>query len=245
MQTNECYARYEKEIAAPRSIFNNQIKAFLNETEPRNLLIFWINFSAFGVGMTEPVEDWIKRAGQRSCELGYKALGEKLIKHARHEKDHHLMMIKDTHNLVEMWNKCYSPKLDANKLFKRKFISSVLAYQKLHEDCINSKFPFAQIAIEYEIERLAISHGSQIIENAVSVLGDQIKFCLTFVFDHVEIDQAHTVYNREALEAFVKEYPETVDKLIETGASALKIYANFLNACHEYTESFETEALMA
>jgi len=246
MQVNMYYDQYETGLVSARSKFSDRVQAFSNEKDPRRLLMFWLNFSSFGVANTEFVEDWIRRAGQRTCELGYEALGDKLIKHAVHEKNHHLMMVKDTHGLVSLWNQDYAPPyLSAEKLLARKPLASSLAYQKLHEDCIQSEFPFAQIAIEYEIERLAVSHGHIWTKNVLSALGEGIASNLTFIFDHVEIDQAHTVYNRSALNEFVGQYPETVEKLIETGSLALNIFGTFLNDCYEHVESFEESLQVA
>src|SRR5690349_2024132 len=64
------------------------------------LILFLIHFSSLGVRMTEPVEGWIRRAGERCAASGQAALGRALVIHARHEADHHLMMIEDTRRVV-------------------------------------------------------------------------------------------------------------------------------------------------
>lgn len=243
METNRYFKQYENEMGRARFAFAQKIKPILQEHNARNFLIFWLNFSSLGVGMTEPVESWIKRAGEKTESLGYSILGKKLIKHATHEKNHHFMMIKDTHNLVQLWNEYYLPCIRADQLLKRKLKKSVLDYRKLHEDCINSDFPFSQIAIEYEIENLSVVHGPVIVNNSISVFGDRIKTCLTFIFDHVEIDQAHTVYNKTAIQEFLNEHSKSLDKLIETGSLALEIYGNFMNDCYKSLEFFEVSTL--
>ncbi len=246
MQFNEHFERYEREISLARTNFSRKILELSKEKDPRNLMIFWLNFSSLGIAMTEFVEDWIRRAGQKTKDLGYEHLGVKLIKHATHERNHHLMMIADTHKLTEIWNQEYAPPaLQANQLMSRKPMASTLAYQKLHEDCIKSENPFGQIAIEYEIENLSIVHGPGILKNSTESLGKDIQSCLTFVFDHVEIDQAHTVYNREAMCEFLDEFPTAVNDLVAIGSKALDIYGSFLNDCLIHSEVFSTAAVTA
>ena len=244
MEKKNHFDCYEKEIASARLAFASKIKPILQECDSRKFLIFWINFSSLGIKMTELVEDWIRRAGLKTEALGYIALGKKLIKHAVHEKNHHFMMIKDSHKLVNIWNQNYAPPyIDVQKLLSRKLKKSVLDYQQLHEDCINGDFPFSQIAIEYEIENLSTVHGPVVTANAISIFGETIKSCLTFIFDHVAIDQAHTVYNQKALKEFLDEYPESLESLIKTGSLALEIYGNFMRDCYHSLEFFELSAL--
>src|SRR5262249_47495308 len=78
--------------------------------------LFLIHFCARGVQMTEPVESWIRRAGERCRALGAERLGRALVRHARHEANHHLMMIADTHHLVASWNQRNGPQIDAAAL---------------------------------------------------------------------------------------------------------------------------------
>ena len=125
MDTNEIFAQYESEIGRARTDFYQKVSGLSAEKDPRNLMIFWLNFSSLGIGMTEFVEDWIRRAGQRTKDLGYEKLGTKLIKHATHERNHHLMMIADTHKLVERWNQSYSPPSPAFKAYSMLYIKNL------------------------------------------------------------------------------------------------------------------------
>ena len=77
---------------------------------------FLICFCALGVQMTRPVEGWIDRAGARCVDLGLVELGEALRTHARHEADHHLMMIDDTRTLVARRNRRLGTHLAADEL---------------------------------------------------------------------------------------------------------------------------------
>jgi hypothetical protein len=240
MKRVEYFDQYEKTLEEVRLTFKERIQKLIQESDKRSLLVFWINFSSYGVGMTESVDSWIRRAGQKSEELGYITLGQKLIKHAVHEKGHHLMMIKDLYKLVDFWNAHrFSPFVNAEEFLTRSPENSVIAYQELHEECINSDFPFAQIAIEYEIEKLSAVHGPELVKNACAIFGEDVKSCLSFVTEHMTLDVGHTIYNKRAIAEFVNEYPEKIDMLIKLGSAALKIYADFLDDCHRDYKSFE------
>ena len=92
-------AAYDQLLAPSRQRFDSHraIEAlFRSPLDPVTLERFLIYFSALGVGMTEPVEDWIRRAGGRCRDLGMPDLAAALEAHAKHEADHHLLMQADT-----------------------------------------------------------------------------------------------------------------------------------------------------
>lgn len=222
---------YEAALKEPRTQISHVFASYFSEKNPRTLLSFWLNFSSQGIGMTEPVEDWIKRAG-RNCEsLGYTELGKQLGKHAIHEANHHLMMIHDTKCLVEQWNKLYSPKLDAEVLMKQFSSDAVTNYRQLHEYYIEGQTPYCQIAIEYEIENLSAMYGLKMINHAVAILGKDFKESLSFIDEHAAIDVAHTDFNRKVISNFIDSYPETTNQLVNAGTKALKSYSDFITTC--------------
>jgi hypothetical protein len=227
------FARYDSALESHRLKFEDKLFPLLNESNPQKLLSFWINFSSDGKGMTEPVEGWIRRAGHKCVELGYTELGKNLEKHAIHEANHHLMMIKDTKNLVELWNKHYSPKIQSEILLERPDSVAVKHYQDLHENYIAGNLAYCQIAIEYEIENLSATYGFEVLEHTFDVVGNDIKPCLSFLLDHAQIDIAHTQFNQKTLSQFLVTHPDTTDNLIEAGIKALKSYGNFLEDCWE------------
>ncbi len=222
---------YDSALESYRMKFEDRIFPLLTETNPQILLLFWIYFSREGIGMTEPVEGWIKRAGDKCIDLHYKELGENLRKHAIHEADHHLMMIQDTKNLISLWNKSYLPILQAQTLLNMPYREAVIQYQALHENYIQGDTPYCQIAIEYEIESLSATYGLEILEHSFDILGNDLKSCLSFLVDHARIDVAHTQFNRKTMSQFMTAYPKTTHNLIEAGIRALRSYGNFVSDC--------------
>jgi len=232
------FTTYEETLVNYRKKFADVVSPLLAENNQKTLLLFWIFFSSNGVGMTEPVEDWIRRAGKNCEKLGYKELGIQLGKHAIHEADHQLMMIEDTKKFIERWNKQYTPKLTAQDFFNKPMTEAVNNYRILHEHFIEGSNPYCQIAIEYEIENLSITYGPEIIEHTYKILGQDIQECLSFSVDHVKIDAAHTKFNRKVISDFLSAYPEVLQDLMDAGVRALRAYGNFLTSCLQQARAF-------
>lgn len=234
---------YQPHVGAARARLGSDpgVRALFDPgIEPRLLERFLIQYTALGVRMTEPVEGWIRRAGARCIALGLEDVGQKLVSHARHEAGHHLLMVNDTRHLVQRWNAQHQGAdamdaadvaLDAEALLGQAPPPAVLAYAKLHEDTIASDMPEGQVAIEYEIERLSLEIGAPFVGNCQRVLGPGIMKGMTFVTEHVEIDEGHTVLNERMLERLLEMRPERAEALAQIGAEALRIYGAFIVSC--------------
>jgi hypothetical protein len=119
--------------------------------------------------------------------------------HAGAERGHHLMMIADVRALAELWNRCYQPWADPDVLLKQAASAGVARYCKVHEDNLAGATPYAQVAIEYEIEMLPLRFGEAFITRCAEILGPDIVSCLSFVTSHIQLDQAHTKTNAWAM----------------------------------------------
>src|ERR1700689_4443836 len=127
---------YEPAVAAARASFfrDSSLETVLDDrADGDRLELFFIYFCALGVQMTQPVESWIERAGQRCTELGWLEIGRGLRMHARHEAAHPLMMIEDTRVLVHRRNQRLGPSLRADDLLATPPTAGVRRYVRLHE----------------------------------------------------------------------------------------------------------------
>jgi hypothetical protein len=203
------------------------------DVAPAVLEAFLIQFSAIGVQMTEPVEGWIRRAGERCSALGLPALGRALVMHAAHEAGHHELMIRDTRTLVGRWNARRPARLDADELLAKEAPAGVRRYVELHEQVIASDRPYRQIAIEYEIERLSVQHGAPLLGHCAQKLGREILEGLSFLEEHVAVDAGHTKFNAQELSRLLGDDPSSLAPLVETGRGALAAYGRFLDDCFE------------
>lgn len=230
----ESVQRYEAEMRPARARFVTESgldRLLGTQMNPDVAHLGLVCFVAYGVGMTQHVEGWIRRAGQRCIDLGYAELGQALQKHAQAEADHHLMMIEDLRALTAVWNSEGRPPLDAEALLAAPLPASVLRYQRLHEEAISGPTPFVQIAIEYEIERLSVEHGPRALALLTDVLGESVQRSLSFLVDHVRLDVGHTQFNRRQMDAFLQDHPNALKPLVAAGTEALDSYAGFLRDC--------------
>src|ERR1700682_5037396 len=177
-------ATYDQLLTPARQRFDRHpsIEAlFRNALGPVILERFLIYFSALGVGMTEPVEEWIRRAGRRCGDLGLSDLAKALDAHAHQEADHHLLMQADTQRLVELWNENHEPKMNAAALLALAPTPGVIGYRELHENVIAGTAPHGQLAIEYEIEMLSVTYGPALLQRCNDLAGAEILGGLSFL----------------------------------------------------------------
>lgn len=199
--------------------------------DPVLLERFLIAYHAFGVRMTEPVEGWIRGAGERCAEVGLEEIGRTLCAHARHEAGHHLMMIEDTRQLVRRWNERNAHKLDAEALFAAPMLRSTAEYIKLHEDTIAGPMPFGQVAIEFEIEGISVSLFTGLVAHWRRVLGPEGMAGISFLQEHVELDVGHTQLNEKMMSRLLAARPAAAEPLGHIGSRAIDIYIAFMNEC--------------
>lgn len=225
---------YEDGVGSARARFaSNKTLAAVSDCgiNPALVEAFLINFSARGVRMTEPVEGWLKKAAERCRAVGLPEIGQALRGHAASEEGHHLMMIADTHALVARWNARGGSRLDAEALLATEPGPGARRYIDVHEAVINGETPYAQVALEYEIEMLPVRYGEQMIGAWVKCLGKEILPCLSFLTEHIELDVGHTKFNAALLDRLLDGAPERVPVLVQAGNDVLDAYAQFLTDC--------------
>ena len=228
------FERYEAGVQPARDRFANAraIRVIASPgIDSRVLEGFFVYFSALGVGMTEPVEGWIASAGARCREIGLDELGNALQGHAKGEAGHHLLMLADLERLCASWNEKGLLQLDPEALKSLPYSSATQRYRQLHEDVIVGPAPFAQLAIEYEIEMLSVNSAPRWLENSTRHLGAEFTEQLSFLVDHVKVDVGHTKFNQRQIAKFLEGRPEAVAMLVEAGSAALDAYRDFLSDC--------------
>lgn len=213
------------------------MKRILAPAPAQQIHRFLLEYCALGVQITEPVDSWIRRAGQRTTQMGLSEVGEALVKHAAHEAGHHLMFVDDVHQLAAMYNARYAPGVDPAALLDQAPTPKMLEYIALHEDNIQGDSPFAQIAIELEVEGLSVSLGPRLIQHLGDELGAEVVGALSFLTEHVAVDVGHTALNNKLLGRLLLQRPDAVDTLIATGTAALQIYLDFFGECWERAQA--------
>lgn len=235
--TRSLLNQYEARMRTAREEFaqNRGVQTILSsQAEPRWLHRFLIEWCALGVQVTRPVDGWIRRAGQRCIELGDTEIGSSLVKHADHEAGHDLMFVDDTHALVDSYNETYGEALSAQALLAQDPTPGMRDYIVLHEETIKSEAPYAQVAIELEIEGLSVREVPKMMEQFGRVLGENVLDKLSFLKEHVALDIGHTALNEAMLSRLLNQHPEAMALLVRTGMRALSAYAQFLQDCVDH-----------
>src|ERR1700677_1453280 len=239
MNTTLSLETYNRLLAPARERFetNPGLNAIRSTNDPRMLEAFLLYFCAIGAQMTEPVETWISRAASRCAALRLSELGAALSRHARAEAGHHLMMIADLRSLADHWNLRYTPPVDADELLRITPSYGASRYCLVHEENICGDTPYAQIAIEYEIEQLPLRYGELFVARCLEIFGPEILSGLSFVTEHIDLDIGHTKFNAQELAKVVERIPESLPVLAAAGSAALDAYAQFLTDCVELAEN--------
>jgi hypothetical protein len=224
---------YEDLLTPARERFAESfgVRALQSNSDAVFCELFLMYFCALGVHMTRPVEDWIRRAAARCTSMGFSQLGRALSLHAAAEADHHLLMIADLRSLAARWNARRAPSVDADAFLGQSPSPGVVKYCQLHEENIASETPFAQVAIEYEIEMLPLRYGDVVVGRCIELLGTNILSCLSFITKHIVLDSAHTDLNASMLADVIECSPWSLSTLTAAGSSALDAYTSFLRDC--------------
>ncbi len=228
------FAEYERCMEPARSRFSaSPTLATLTapDIEPLLLELFLLHFASMGFRMTEPVEGWIRRAAQRCEDLGDAELGRGLRGHAAAEAGHHLMMVRDAHALTARVNSRYSKALAAEQFLAAGPGPGAARYVDVHESVIGGSTPFAQVALEYEIEMLPVRYGPTMVTAWVTCLGPEILECLSFITEHIELDVGHTKFNARQVERLLARDSGALPTLVTAGTDVLEAYGQFLTDC--------------
>ena len=239
MSATPSLEKYNQLLAPARQRFETSpgLNTIRSSNNPHLLEAFLLYFCAIGAQMTEPVESWIRRAASRCATLGLSNLAEALTRHARAEAGHHLMMIADLRSLAGHWNSRHISPVDADELLRLAPSNGASSYCLVHEENIAGDTPYAQIAIEYEIEQLPLRYGGLFVARCLEIFGPDILPSLSFVTEHIVLDIGHTKFNQQELGKLIDGIPESLPFLVAAGSTALDAYAQFLTDCVSLAEN--------
>ena len=232
---------YEKLLWSARERFASSagIRGMINpDTEAQTLAAFLLHFSALSIPITEPVEGWIRRAGDCCAALGLSEIARSLYNHSKAEAGYHQYHINDFTALIAFWNARWSPPANPTVILAHGLTPGGERYCRVHEDNIAGSTPYCQFAIEYEIELLPVQYGAEFVANCVRLLGQEIMACMSFVTSHVEFDVGHTKFNSHFLGNLILEDPSRLAPLAAAGAGALDAFSDHLTECLELALQF-------
>lgn len=214
-------AFHEREIV--NKLFRGQ------DVEPVLMNLFLVFWSAGNAGLTEPIEGYLAEAARNAGSKGAAQLSHFLEHHAEEEKGHNLWALDDVRALTDRWNQDHpAMRLDADVLIQRRFTPAVKKYHFLHEKYVRGDDPWGELAIDLEIELMAVKYGENFIQNCVRTLGGDALQLLSFLRLHVEADQGHSEENVRFMASFESEHPEHLPVMLEAGREGLESYGDYL-----------------
>ncbi|MFE0423041.1 iron-containing redox enzyme family protein [Streptomyces sp. NPDC058953] len=228
--STDLYDAYEAGLAPHRDLFESAeaLRTVMSPDCDPALFAHWmLRYSAHGTAMTAPVESWITRAGEECVKRDSPRLGRALKAHARAEAGHDGLMVADAGRIAAWIGERLGGRADAEALLGEAPLRSTHVYAGLHEEVIGGATPQAQIAVEYEIERLAVVVGPRLLDNCRRVLGpDPSRY--SFLAEHVELDVAHTAFNRRQMREVLGAQPYLLPAMTDAGQRALAAYGGFI-----------------
>lgn len=208
---------------------------FERQVNPKLLKLFMIHWNALNAGLTEPIPMYLKRAGERCQNMGLGFMADFFYEHEHEEDGHEDWAIDDVKELVSLWNKEEpNHKLDAKNLLAKKISPTVKRYHELHEQIIEGGSPWAELAIDVEIELIATTYGPVLVRKWIDCMGQESLSKVSFLDKHVSADVGHTKTNFQIVDRFISEHPESVNVLLKTASDVLNIYADYLEEAMAY-----------
>jgi len=225
---------YEEQLKDRRAAFKaspvmNQILSW--RADPVFLELFVIHYCTLTAGLAEPVAGYIRTAGERCKELGFNDMVPFFQEHSEEEEGHYHWAADDTARVVEIWNRHRKPALDAEALLNHRMSPAVKRYHQLHEDVIFGNAPYAELAIDLEIELIAVKYGPKVLLHSLVKLGPKITSNLSFLRKHVRADYGHTKLNLKKVDALLTKHPEYAPALVEAGKGAIDTFYGYLEDC--------------
>ncbi|WP_434386572.1 hypothetical protein [Melittangium boletus] len=205
--------------------------------EPHVLERFFLQYHALGVYLTEPLESWVRREGQRCLFQGLDALGKALLAQARPEAQQHVMLMDDTRLLVRRWNLRRPCTLHAERLLAQ-FPTDAMRDWRLHvEETLTEEPPGAQLALAYELGHFHQTLGPVLLAHVARALGREALDGLTFLKENAQPATGRALTQARLMEDLLRTMPENAQVLAERGAGVLDIHLRFLEDCLQSAEA--------
>ncbi|UFQ19801.1 MULTISPECIES: iron-containing redox enzyme family protein [Streptomyces] len=229
-------AQYEARAEAGRKAFADH-PAVLELSSPHidaALFLQWhYRYCLHGVHVTRDMQRVIETAGNRSRAAGHGSVGEGLVKHARGETGHDLLMVDDARSTASFLGAAGGVVLDTEDILKNApALASAARYNVLFERLSGGDEPVCTVAALYEMEQLSAGFAVDLVVNCRRTMDDDpARF--TFLDEHVVVDVGHIALDRRMLETALTDRPQLLDAMVEAGTEVLASYAEFVGECLE------------
>jgi hypothetical protein len=192
-----------------------------------------MRWNAWRAQLTHPSHGWVRRAAERCIARGYPEVGRVLMLRGKRIADRHQALLDDLHGLVQGWNASGRPAVEAARFLEAPAPASLRRHLDLQESIIAGLEPFAQIAIEYEIDRASDILAPRLLKQGLRVLGHQAARGLAALRARIS-DQGQTTFSERHLTRLLAQHPQAAATLGITGAIALESHLDLLGDCLDH-----------
>jgi hypothetical protein len=227
---------YDGLVAAARARLNSDrrlnalVDPSIDRTQLHSCLLQW---NAWRAQLTDPAHGWVRRAAERCIARGYPEVGRVLMMRGKHTADRHQALLDDLRFLAEDWNASGRQEVDASRFLEAAPPASLRRHVNLQESIIDGLEPFAQLAIEYEIDRASDILAPRLLKQALRVLGHQAARGLSALQTRIA-DQGQTTFSERHLTRLLAQQPQAAATLGITGAIVLDSHLDLLGDSLEH-----------
>ena len=227
---------YENAMVEARVMFANRINKLIKLANAENLGFFLIYYSALGSMLHQSMKTFLGKARKRCYKMGLIDLAEAFSAQARLETQRCREMKNDAEAWIAWWNQKQHLDLLAKAYLRHPIMPSMQLYTDLHKDIVKYQWPFAELAVVYELQRTQTIHSVALIKLAVFKLGLTALKKIGFVRRAARFD-INQPLNKVLLTEFLKTYPETLSVMTSKAHAVLLVYADFIEDCFKLADN--------
>ena len=227
---------YENAMVEARVAFANRINKLIKTANAENLGFFLIYYAALGAMLHDSMEIVLKKASKRCQKMGLIDLAEAFNAQACLESEQHLKMENDAKAWIDWWNQKRDLELSAKDYLRHPTTSSMHIYKDLHKNIIRYQWPFAELAVSYELQRTQMIHSFSLIKLASLKLGLSALKKLGFIRRAAKLNTDQPL-NKKVLTEFLQAHPETVSVMANKARAALLVYGDFIEDCFKLADN--------
>jgi len=227
---------YDNCLVDARTALAKQITPWVSHPNPQRLQLFLLYFVARQLRFAQEVAGLHRDAGNRSQRLGFPYAAKFLLSRVQFDWERQQLLANDLQNLLDLINHDMKKQVSKRRLMRMVLTQVAREFQGLYRGVGKSKEPYQQLAMDYEIHRGLVIHGSVLIQLCQQELPfDIMKMLKSARAEANGAKQLNQIY-RQALAEFLQRNPKTLPTLVKAGVAGVQHYQRFLQDCYMQTE---------
>ena|SRR3990167_1985704 len=228
---------YDHCLIDARADLAKQITPWIDNPNVQRLQLFLLYFIARQLRFAQEVASIHHHAGHRSQRLGYPYAAKFLLSRVQFDWERQHLLTSDLQNLLDLLNRDMKKHITKRRLMRMVLTQVAREFQGFYRGIGKSKEPYQQLAMDYEIHRGLVIHGTVLIQLCQQALSfDVMKMLKSVRAEANGARQLNQIY-RQALVEFLQRNSQTLPNLIRAGIAGVQHYQRFLQDCYLQTEA--------